>query len=437
MERLNYFHPYVSKRPHHEDQLTRAYLVLLKYSFSVLTSFYDYCSKEYNENPENKTEQKRLPYLNDLIQMDWHFETQKGNPIIDSELLLSVLITDEKIKEWAKESVSRNIRNARYDGIISIGDKMTLIIEVKPNSDNVWFQQLLPSRENLNEDTIVLRKPVILQWKEIIKQLTNLVTFTTLNCQERMLVSDFLEFVDYYFPFLNPYDTFSLCKDDEHLLFRRIDNLLKVISIDNSLVDYHRGWGYIIRVKEFFQDIYEIGMILEYNGENKSWHLELSIYFGETVSQARTLYTKQINWKILKENGWNIKPNPHIAFRSQNLVFFSSNEIQKYIDYWKSNIPNIRQYKRDEIESFLIELSNEDIIVYDDSKKKLMKDNFFDTAMSKINMCPGFGLLFKIDASDAIKMDDEKILPDFIKKKIIEAFSVTGYSENDLKKVLK
>ena len=29
MDRLNYFNPYDSKEPHHEDQLTRAYLVLL------------------------------------------------------------------------------------------------------------------------------------------------------------------------------------------------------------------------------------------------------------------------------------------------------------------------------------------------------------------------------------------------------------------------
>ncbi len=436
MERLNYFHPYKSKSDNHEDQLTRAYLVLLKYSFHSVISFYDYCRKVFEELTEQHLTVEKLPYLNDLISFDWLFETQKINPVITSEVLLSVLITDNFIEELQNKLLQTSSRNARYDGIITMGGEITFIIEVKPNSQNVWFDQLSPSRENLSEDTKVLTKPIVLQWKEIIKQLNALLNFPTIASQEKMMIHDFLEFIDEQFPFLNPYDSFELCKNNQGLIYRRIENLLKQIAKETSKVDIHRGWGNIIRIDENFADIYQIGLILVYNNENASWYLDLCFYFADTVSQARMFYKKDIHWKYLSENNWEIKPNLHLAFRSQGLVWFQSTDIQKYIDYWKTNAIQIKQYLRDEIEPELESLQKSDIITYDSGRKEVMKEKFFKTEMSKLNLCPGLGLIYKIDSLSAIKMDNEKKLVDFLKVKIIEAFSIVGYTAKDLESVL-
>ena len=55
MKRLNYFNPYQSKEGHHEDQLTRAYLVLMKYSSHAFFTFIEYVRSKHitksNEDP--------------------------------------------------------------------------------------------------------------------------------------------------------------------------------------------------------------------------------------------------------------------------------------------------------------------------------------------------------------------------------------------------
>jgi hypothetical protein len=141
MDRLNYFNPYQSKDAHNEDQLTRAYLTLLRHSYHAFATFYEYCV--YNHQLDAAKEEHRIP-LFDLLGMGWELSTQKGNPLIETEWLLSVLITDTHLKD-NYSALEKSDRNARYDGIITFGNKLTLIIEVKPRFNNVWYGQLRPS----------------------------------------------------------------------------------------------------------------------------------------------------------------------------------------------------------------------------------------------------------------------------------------------------
>ncbi|MBS1495093.1 MAG: hypothetical protein JST55_16425 [Bacteroidetes bacterium] len=433
MERLNYFCPYQSKSAKHEDQLTRAFMVLMKYSFHVSSLFYNYCNVEFKRSAK-ATE---LPSLSQLINYDWVFDTQKSDPIIDSELLVSVLITDKEFEKSNENIVADPERSARYDGIIKFGKVLTMIIEVKPQSENVWFKQLNPSRKNLSEETKVQEIPVILQWKEIIKQLNAILELPTLNSQERFLIDDFLEFVDDFFPTLNPYDKFELCKSNKVLLLRRIENILKEIVKQDTVIDYHRGWGNIIKVGEQFKDFNQIGLILQQNDSDKSWHIELSIYFADTVSQARKFYDKDFNLTSFKERGWEILPNFHVSFRSQNLVYFNSKDIQTYLDYWRNNQQNIRQYKIIEIRSFLEELTNKQIIVFEEKNKDELTKKFFNTKMPTLNFCPGIGFKFQIKSDIAITMDNNNKLSSLIKEKIFEALAIMGYTDNDIYSFLK
>ena len=238
MNRLNYFNPYDSKAGSHEDQLTRAYLVILKHSSHAFFTFVEYCRSKHttvsNEKPVS---------INNFLEHGWEIETQKGNPEINTDYLLSILITDSEVKT-SDSGIQSSERNARYDGIITFGSNLTMVIENKPRSGNVWFGQLNPSRQNLAEDTIVYSSPIVLEWKEIIKQLNHLLMLPTMSGNERIMIEDFLSFVDENFPHLNPYDSLHQCKGNAELISRRIYNLLKSIALDESKIKYHRGWGY-------------------------------------------------------------------------------------------------------------------------------------------------------------------------------------------------
>jgi hypothetical protein len=87
-----------------------------------------------------------------------------------------------------------------------------------------------------------------------------------------------------HFAHLNPYDSFHQCKRNPELLSRRINNLLKSISLDESTVKYHRGWDFYIQTP--YDQIQQIGLIPSQN-EN-GLNIELSMYFADTQSQAIT-----------------------------------------------------------------------------------------------------------------------------------------------------
>ena len=196
MDRLNYFNPYQSKGDSHEDQLTRAYLVVLKHSSHVFFTFFEYCRSKHSI----KENEKAISII-DLLENGWDIETQKGNPSINTNWLLSILITDSSIK--GGDGIQSSERNARYDGIITFGNELTIVIENKPRSGNVWFEQLNPSRQNLSEETKIFGQPLVLEWKEIIKQLNQLLSIPTLSGYEKIMIDDFLSFIDEKFPRTN------------------------------------------------------------------------------------------------------------------------------------------------------------------------------------------------------------------------------------------
>ena len=295
MERLNYFNPYTSKEAHHEDQLTRAYLVLLRHSSNAFYSFIKYCDDRLILE---KKEKSFLFYK--YKENDWSFDTQKSNPKIETNYLLSVLITDENIKN--KRRISSSTRDARYDGIITLKQKLAMIIENKPISKNVWFDQLKPSKQNLSEKTIVYRNPIILEWKEIIKHLNSLQSVPTISRCEKIMIDDFLSFVDEKFPYLNPYDNFSLCKYDKDLLQRRIENILRSIVRNSKKINYHVGRGFYIDTP--FEQIKRIGLILdmwEEKNAEKDWEIRLELHFGDSQSQARSFYNSNPNFSKIKK----------------------------------------------------------------------------------------------------------------------------------------
>jgi hypothetical protein len=424
MDRLNYFNPYQSKDGSHEDQLTRAYLVLLKHSSHAFFTFIEYCrSKHITSSTE-----KPISII-EYLEQGWEIETQKGNPKINTNYLLSVLITDSRLTTESS-SIQSSERNARYDGIITFGSNLTMILEIKPRSGNVWFGQLSPSRQNLADDTIVYSSPSVLEWKEIIKQLNHLLIVPTISGYEKIMIEDFLSYIDENFPFLNPYDSFHQCKGNIELLNRRINNLLKSISLEENKVNYHRGWGFYIRTP--YEQIQQIGLIL--NQKETDWWIELSLYFGDSQRQAYSFYKSNPTISHLKNTNWELSANFHVSFSSSNLVWFESEDEEHYLEFWKNNVEEIGQQKRVDVPDYIKWLVEEKVINITEDVKEKLNEKFYDTAMQTLNICPGFGFIFKFTSSEAEELDKKGKLKSIIAEKIREGLKVVGIDGNDLLK---
>lgn len=428
MERLNYFNPYQSKTGYHEDQLTRAYLVLLKHSFHAFAIFFDYCRSKH----EVVTDREEKPILlNNLLEQGWEIDTQKGNPVIGTNWLLSVLITDAELKT-NNGQIAASDRNAIYDGIISFGTNLTIIIENKPRSGNVWFGQLSPSRENLAEETKVYCNAAHLEWKEIIRQLNHLLNIPTISGYEKMMIEDFLSFIDQNFPYLNPFDSFHLCKGYPELIYRRIQNILKSIVLNEEVVKYHHGWGFYIETP--YREIKEIGLI--HGKKENEWWLELSFYFGNTQTQARAFYASNPTTDHLSGDWW-LDIDFHVAYQSSNLVWFkNAPDTTQYINFWKENVEEIYQQPKEKVQEYIDWLKEENVLVISAEEEEKLQTKFFNTRMPVLNICPGLGAIYTITDKEAEEFDKKDELRKMILDAIKDGLKIIGKDGSEFLKQL-
>lgn len=118
MSHLNYFELYISKNPNHEDQLTRAFLVLLRYSNSSLFLFYDMMYQQLLKQDFYKKISLDLPSLSELNLRDIQIETQVSE-ITDriGQFVVSVLLSDVMMTEVSEVTMSE--RGFCYDAVIT------------------------------------------------------------------------------------------------------------------------------------------------------------------------------------------------------------------------------------------------------------------------------------------------------------------------------
>lgn len=438
MTHINYFEPYESKQPYHEDQLTRAFFVVLRYVPSTLLMFYDYVVSTINKKASENGRNIDIPSVSqlDLSNLDFEIQTQKVDKEYKTNKIISVLITDKTFE--SKKDVSKSERGARYDGIVYFSSDIALIVENKPQSYNVWEAQLSPSAKSLPEGVEIIPIASIIEWKEIIKSLNGLIKGNLLSRAEKEVIGDFLDFIDDKFPRLNPYDNFADCKNNPELLDRRVKNLLeKSVAKSEDFVHYHTGWKcYYLDTR--LPEIWLVGLKIKQKGKD-DWELNIEMYFGDTTSQARELYKNKINYReitSLEEKGWKYSPHFHISFIRKNLVWLDTptESKKKYISHWSSELfDDIKSYSKSELNSLLNKLLKEKLVQITSEDESHIKEQITDTHRKNFYICPAFALIYSFNSDKVKELDSKKELADEIKSKIREGISILGKETDFLK----
>lgn len=334
------------------------------------------------------------------------------------------------------EPIQISDRRAVYDGIIQIGSELILLIENKPNARDVWRDQLNPALRNMSEEgeNVIIPVPAILEWRQIIQQMNDLLDVEAVSGMEKMLIIDFLDFVDRRFVALNPYERFSKCKHEKILITRRIQNVLETKFSENT-PGYHRGWAHYVMAG--LPEVKQIGVRLEHNDQDREdWKIEISLYFGDIMNQARSLYTRtDLNLgylQTLRDKRWQTLTNPHISMQSRNWYFFNDPEnhnVEPYIEYWQKNYSaELKQYSKAELRDvMLMKWANLGLIQMSEN----VRLDFIATLRNvqeetKFNWCPGFRILYFIPAKEAIQLDDAGKFDDYLRGKFNEGLKVLG-----------
>jgi len=412
VKRINYFGRFENKSADAEDRLTRAFLVVLRLVPPVQAAFVDAIRERQREQGNGSIVPSRTA-TNRGVSGVW---SQVGDLHTDEGRVVSILLTNREC--GGEVEVQPSDRRPVYDGVVHYAEQWVFAIENKPYGD-VRKSQLHPNVEDA-EGLEVDPRLVVLVWKDLIRRLHALGESNWLDYTRQQLVDDFLRYAQEEFPEINPYPTLTHCGDDVDKLNRRCEDLMKALAPDR--VDTRR-WGPYIYVPEL-----EAAKVIVVSAEesNGTWTIDLALHPGDTVSQARSLYSQVEADKLLAlPDEWDCSPNLHFAHMSQNLVYPSPKvSLRRYLKFWQEHQGWIRQAKEDQFEELLDLLGSNGLLTETDRAE--FESEFMETNRSTVNVCPGVSLHYRWDRTEALDLDENDRLTEEIDERVREAVRTWG-----------
>jgi hypothetical protein len=403
---LNFFVAYENAGPHYENQLTRALLVVLRYSPMAHQVWMRLVASELN--------------LEDLPIA--HFRAQsrtvrQGNaPAQENDLIRGISVLVEPPTARAEMTVASVDRNQVLDGIIEYGEELVVVIENKIWPDMLTLQ---PSQINLNESHVQFdRVAKIVHWSQLLKSFADLVMRKLVTGSEALLLLDFLDLVQSHFSHLGPYSKLSHCANEAQLIQHRLDSLLTKLLESEIRMDP----GYVT-----ISGAGKIAMAQLKFSETTST-VELCCYPADTLSQARVFYGDPNSVRrvlALSASKWTVIPNYHWGHVSSGLAFMDSPcQVDLYCDYWIGQIAFTNQLSRPDWETAWSALQLNQIVSAAD--KQIFDDTFTNTARQTAQPRPGLKCEFSWLLREAIKYDDRGTFDEMVRFRLNEILTALG-----------
>ena len=414
MDRVNLFNPFDSLSRRHEDRLTWAFLVFLRYD-SFLQNFL----RELIESrlpPELRHYNNTWEPVNVSTQTKWI--ESSTSPFV------SVLLTDSLIQETIR--VEWSDRDPIYDGIIEYPDRLTLIIENKLAHGDVWRKQLSPNLNSLRGDINDIRlhdSAVCLEWSEVLEWVVNYADSNLACFCARGIARDFLSFVENVHPKLTPYRTFKLCGERPEALRRRknilVYDLVKKLRLESR--EDNTG-AYLFRSDKIAERI----MI-----HVESEKLKVELAPADTVDQARRFFDavgkdKEAFLALQESDDWKVRPNLHFSFASKHLIWAETTwETLDYFDYFADGYRSLYgKMDRDKLLRLVKKWERKHLIRSADREK--IEAEFNNTKRQSLNVVPGFLVYREWDLDTVIKLEEqeeEELEEEGLKELIIDALA--------------
>lgn len=403
---MNVFEPYVSKAAHHEDTLTRAFLLVLR---GVPVAHAAWLSLVDRAHRLNKG--AGVPPLYGL-----------GAPVVASQTsavsdgvrrVLSVVQTDEDYFREVDATASE--RRQVLDGVVTYDDALAIVIENKPSRGNIWEGQLdvrVPSTAEFDP------RVACVTWKDIVAAWAGLLEAGHLGAAEALLLGDFLDYVEARFSRLRPYSNVGMCGSDIGRLKRRSRMVLTSIA-SPDVVRYQQGWGWFIHVPSG-RSATHVALIPRRRGT--ALYLMIEIDPGDTTNQARALYDGVSRDEIaaLAKVGWTVEPNFHFMHVTKNLFWTKCQlSFEEYWAFWSTHKDWIRQWRRDQFEDLFQDLVRAGLAAADD--RAGFDRHVLNTGRTTINVCPGLTLRWWLPIEEAATLDQRGVLEGAVRRAIESA----------------
>jgi len=385
IDRVNFFTPYERAPAWHENQLTRALLVVLRYSPMAHVAWLQLIAPEQRlselASAEFATQRRRV------LTSDPDLHDGEAMPGISVWLAPDATEVAAQIKPSDRQQV--------LDGIVTYGTDLVVVIENKIGWGGATEQ---PSQINLHGSAVRFSgTPRSVTWQELLAMLSDLVERDLVHGAEGMIIGDFFDLVEAYFPRIGPYSTLSRCSAQKFRVERRLDAIMGLVARTDS----GKGMGW-----RDLSGTNKIAMAhLGYSSTDSE--VRLSMYPADTLGQSRSLYNDPAAVEevlALQSNGWTVEPNFHWGFTASGYAWMTSPlEVEAYCAYWVRNIGATGEVKRPKWDSYWQTLVDDQIVT--PGAKEEFDKKFTRSNRQKCNPRPGVGCTFRWTLEEAEQLD--------------------------------
>jgi len=330
---LNVFLPY-ERPPHHEDQLTRAAMIMMR----ALPLARDAFLARVGALPS-----ARLPEP-ELDMQTRHVMKSPALMLSGAEgpslhQLISVFLSPDEGLDLSTAKIQERVREQRLDGVLRFGDGLVVVIESKTVGHASSDQA---KQVRLREVKVQEQKVIPLGWHELLEDWWTLLERELLAPAERVLMEDLIAFVEEHFAHLLPFTT--LGRAGEHGL-RRQRRLMALLREATGLTDVEPerpGIGATVMLDAAIRTKSTQRMALQQRAES----LVLCTWPAELKPQAETLYRTGRAWRLMSflaahADAWQARPNMQLAFRNapvtQRLFPHCHLNITEYVHRWSGD----------------------------------------------------------------------------------------------------
>jgi hypothetical protein len=378
---LNFFEPYESLPPAHENQLTRSFLVVLRLVPMAHAVWLRLVS-------DARAGAKPLPSLEQLPAATFRTQTaQIGAPAAAQAELdetsvyraVSVLQAGELVLDETPANASD--RRAVFDGVVRYGEDLVFVIESKLDGrfDERQAREITVGETAWRVDPVRAR----LRWREVIAAWRDLLVRDLVSGTERKVLEDFMWLVQRHFPRLQPFSDLGMCRGNAYLLRLRCKALLDELG-------------------DVPTELSPTGAILLPEGTSavKLAALEpdpdkdvvlLRLWPGDTLEQAKALYAEpgRVDQLLsLRKQGWTIGPNFHFGHTAKGFVWTSGDiSVEDYVAYWVEAIGSAGQVRREDWNRYFDQLI--DLGIASKADRKNFDRDFTDTQRRSATPRPG------------------------------------------------
>lgn len=299
-QHLSIFRPY-DRDPRHEDQLTRAALIVMRLVPLCQEAFLGLANcPRLSELPHPRFDMQ----TESLVALD----TEVEDPKVE-ELVSVFLGPHEHLVASTDELNLASERHARYDGVIQYGTALVVVIESKLYASASEQQALEINTKQLHHHA---KRWVPVRWQDLLDRWWNLVELGVLGSAETAVLNDFFDNAEMNFGDLLPYTDLERCGDHSGRRLRRLRTILEAATGFAAEVRDVGGHAGVKFPPDQVVAFDRISLYIE--GDN----VVLSAWPAELAPQYKRVYTHPDRAEALialtDEPGWQIHGNFHLAF---------------------------------------------------------------------------------------------------------------------------